>query len=666
MHEEESEDKSKQAQVARWFKEFKLADKASKKWCDSAKMAVKVYDGDAKPDGVQSGEKERSFNILWSNVEIKREAIYSALPAPDIRRRWRDEDQAGRAAAMVLERCVTYVMDCKDVDSDLIAACNDVLVPGRAITRLRLKSELEGEVVKSQDLETEQVQWDKFKHGPGKRWGEVPWIDFEHELHKDEVEKKWGQEIADKITYSINSENSEEKSDEDNELATVFSRAKIHEVWNKEDRKVYWIAESYKDDFLSVDDNPLGMRDFWPIPKPVYAIESSTSLQPRTEYSKYQVLAEELEVVTIRRNRIAKALRVRGVYDSQLGEMEKLLEAGDNKMIPMENASKYMERAGGLDSAVFFLPLEVLVNTFRELGVQRNELIGQIYELTGISDIVRGDTNPNETAAAQRIKGNFASMRLEKQRTAFHKYARDLVRLIVEVIAERFDRATLQRMSGLRFPTNEDKENAQLLLERAQLAPQSVPPEMIQQAQQLLQSNVPTWDEIEEILHDDLERDYRIDIETDSTIAIDKQREQQAISEFLEAIGSFLQAIQAAGGMGMVTPEAGKKMLLAVARRFQLGRDVEDELQKENPPQQEGPSPEEESKERMAKIDERMKQMEAQHKESMLELEEREGLMESRLKQLNFQIEQASLRNKETYEAASHERKMEELSAQPQ
>lgn len=685
MIEEEVEKPSEESgEVRRWFKEIELADKAEKDWREAAKEAIKAYESDpvgGRATGGNGGEKTRTFNILWSNVEIKRQAIYSALPDPDIRRRWRDEDKVGKAVAQVLERCATYILDCKDVDGDLIAATNDMLLPGRAVTRLRLRSDLDEDgTVNSQDLDTEQVQWDKFKRGPGKTWDEVPWICFEHDLYKDEVEERWGAEIANQLDYrAIASESDSQQNDQGDEIKTVFSRAVIWEIWDKAEKKVRWIAKSLKDKYLEVDDDPYNLRGFWPIPRPLYAVENSTSLCPQTEYSKYQVLAEELEIVTRRRNKIASALRVRGVYDSTLAEIPQLLESGDNRMIPAENASKYAEMGKGLDNAIWMLPIRDLVEVYQVLGVQRNELIGQIYEITGISDIVRGDTNPNETATAQKIKGNFASLRLEKQKAAAYKYARDLVRLVVEVVAEKFDRSTLERMSGLKFPTQEEKQMAQMLMQQNEIAPGIIPEQQIKHAQELLQSEDPTWDEIQAVMQDDLERDYRIDIETDSSISIDKQRDQATMAEFINGMSNFGKMLEGFGSMGLVTPEAAKKMMVAMARRFEMGREVEDELEKEAPPKQ-GPSPEEvkaqaeqqkaqmeqQTAQMKAQIEERMAQIEAATEQREAQLREREAVLEYRLKELEAQTEARRLANKDAYEQRKHERDMEKLSAQPQ
>lgn len=669
--EETEKPNTETAKVQRWFKEIALADKEEKEWRKAAKLAIDTYR--SKPLG--DGDKNRTFNILWSNVEIKRQAIYSALPDPDIRRRWRDEDQVGRAVAQILERCSQYILECKDVDSDLVAATNDMLTPGRAVTRVKLSTKFnDDKTVDSQDLDTEQVQWDKFKRGPGRTWDEVPWICFEHDLYKDEVEEKFGKEMADKLSYTNTGENDKKSENENDPIKTAFSRTKVYEIWDKSERKVYWLAESYKDEFLSVDDDPLDLRGFWPIPKPLYAVESSTSLIPETEYSKYQVLAEELEIVTRRRNRIAKALRVRGVFDSSLSEIVKVLEAGDNEMIPAENASKYMEMRQGLGSAIWMLPLKELVEVYRELGAQRDELIAQIYELTGMSDIVRGNTNPNETATAQRIKGNFASLRLEKQKAAAYKYSRDLLRLIVEIIAEKFDRVTLQRMSGLKFPTQDDYRQAEMLVRQSALVPGIIPEEQVQHAQEFLSSGLPTWEEIEEVMHDDLERDYRIDIETDSSIAIDKERDRQSMVEFVEAMGAFSKFTAESAQLGVITQPAAKKMMQAMARRFELGREVEDELMKEEPPK-EGPSPEEiqaqqeqqkmqmeqQSAQMQAQLDERLAQIELQSKEREAQIREREAILDYRMKEMESRMEADRLANKNAYEQQKHQRDMEKL-----
>ena len=607
------------AKVKRWLSEIDLATKAEKDWRKDAEKALLAYRGQVKVD--DSGGTKEVFNILWSNTEIKRQAVYNNPPRSDIRRRHRDKDGVGKAISELLERATSYAIDCQNVDGVLIAAVNDMLLPGRAITRVRYKSETTGEgeeeAIAYEEVIPEQVQYDDFIRGPGKTWGEVRWIAFCHKMRKSEIKTKF-PDFAEKIEYDVADTGDGKDLDKTDE--TVFKRAEIYEIWDKDELKVYWLCKTFKDDFLDVQDDPLEMRDFWPIPEPLYAIESSTSLIPITEYSQYEILAKELEIITRRRNRIASALRVRGVYDSTLAEMGKIFESEDNDFIPAENLSRLIE-GGGLEKAIWMLPIEKLVVVFQVLGQQRQELIGQIYEITGISDIVRGDTNPNETLGAQQIKASFGNMRIDRQRRAVEKYARDLIRLMVEVMADKFSPETLEQMTGMDFPTGIEKQMAQQALQAMQVqaqqfqaAQQPMPPQMqqmMQEAQQI--ASKLSWDEIDAVMKSDVMREYRVDVETDSMIAADLQQDQKNMTDFMNGMGMLFKFSADGINSGMITPEIGKKVMASFVRKFKLGKEVEDELEAmiSQPPQQ-GPNPQQQAEQAKMQGEQQKAQMQMQ------------------------------------------------------
>ncbi len=70
-------------------------------------------------------------------------------------------------------------------------------------------------------------------------------------------------------------------------------------------------------------------------------------------------------------------------------------------------------------------------------------------------------------------------------------------------------------------------------------------------------------------------RGFRVDIETDSTIAADAQEEKQAWTEFATAMGGMLQQLVAGAEQFPPIMSLGAQMLMQVMRRFRVGRDME-------------------------------------------------------------------------------------------
>src|SRR5689334_18283291 len=122
--------------VKRWLVELALADKEEKEWRKQAEQTINIARQAEKVDS-QGVKKKNTFNILWANTETLRPAIYNSTPDADVRRRYRDADPTGKAAANVLERCLDYSIDSYDFDDVMLDAVDDYLLPGRAVTRVR-------------------------------------------------------------------------------------------------------------------------------------------------------------------------------------------------------------------------------------------------------------------------------------------------------------------------------------------------------------------------------------------------------------------------------------------------------------------------------------------------------------------------------------------------
>jgi hypothetical protein len=653
-YEDKSEVKTTVDEVRMWQSEIKLALESEKAWRKDAKRVLNIYRSES-----DSEVRKDTFNILWANTEIKRQSVINTTPIPDCRRRYGDDDVVGREVSEILNRGISYTLDCQSGLTKLIASANDFLLVGRGQLRVRykgymtpaeveeseeadaeegLEDEAPEETVDYEECQIDHVNWEEFFHGPAKEWDPVPWIGYEHDLTKEEAEKRFGEKAA-KLSYTETSSKDATKRNTDNSDVTIFRRTKVYEIWDKAAKKVRWLGKDYVDDYLDVIDDPMEMMNFYPSPRPVYAVEDPNSLIPIIEYCQYETLATELEDITRRLIRLVRACKVRGIYDSRLSEIEKVLDEDDNGLVAATNSSAISE-LGGMDKAILFLPIEQIIIVVNNLQSQRIAVKAMIDELNGMSDIVRGSTNPNETATAQRIKANFASARLDKQKQAFQMFARDLVRLIADVIS-KFKRETLTVMTGLSYPTQEEKQAAQIQLQMLQQPPMpGMPPQQsneqeVQRLQGILAK--PSWEDIEQVLRSDITREYRIDIETDSTMAADQQAEQEVLASFMQAVAQFTTMAEGAVQSGFMTREAGKQILISFTRKFRLGKDVEEELEKPLPPPP--PDPAAQAAQAEMQMKEKELQMKQAGEQQKMQFEQQKQQMEMQRMQMELQIE---------------------------
>lgn len=650
-------EKSPRGTVKRWLAELSLADEAEKSWRDEGKDINNLYDAEET--------KANSFNILWSNTETLRPAIYNSTPEPDVRRRFRDADPVGKAASTVLERSLSYQIDDYDFDAEIKDVVLDALLPGRGVARIVYEPHFgqvtqdglkparpagmyaepsdaataeqiaappsqEGagpavsvpesyEKIIGQDARCAHVQWDKFRHGPGKRWPDVPWISFEHEFTQEMCEEKFGPEIAKKLEFSegANSDKIQDKTTKE-----IFKVAKVYEIWDKDERRTLFIAPTFRDAPCLEIDDPLKLRQFFPLPRPVYAIENSRSLIPTPLYRMYQEQAKELDRVSGRINKIAGAIKVRGAHSAHIKEAADILSAGDNEMIAIENPALIAEH-GGLDKLIWIMPLDKLAQALNYLYQARDQIKQAIYEITGVADVIRGATNPNETLGAQKLKSQWGSLRIQKLQKEVQRFIRDLLRLKAEIIAEHFTVEQLQAMTGIKLPDAQAKQQAQGAVQQAQMQqpPAEPPPEALKVLTQ------PTWEDVIQLLRSDQMRQYRVDIETDSTVADTVMQDMQGFSEAVRGVGEVLGGSMPAVQSGMMPIEAVKEICLAFSRRARLGSALEDALEQIKapaPPQAEQAPPDHslevakiqaENKQAIAQMQEQTKQQIAAMKE---------------------------------------------------
>jgi hypothetical protein len=136
-------------------------------------------------------------------------------------------------------------------------------------------------------------------------------------MKRAQLRKEFGDEIGKKIPLSKVFE-----SDEPDEATRAEPNAAyIWEIWCKNTKSVIWFCEQYTDGLLKEQADPLRLINFFPCPRPLYAIEQHDTLVPAALFSQYEQQAKELNKISRRVNGIIEALRVRGIYDATLTEL---------------------------------------------------------------------------------------------------------------------------------------------------------------------------------------------------------------------------------------------------------------------------------------------------------------------------------------------------------
>ena len=605
------------SEVRYWMNELEDAKRRDRDFHKNGEIIKDLYDG-VDPD-------KNPFNILFSNTETLSPALYSQLPRPKVKERFADKDTKGFTKVNPLNKAVTeasnnmlsYLIDTNiegyekfhDAMKEVVL---DSLLPGRGVTCIKFDAKLNDEKIEWASIVADTKKYNRFLHGFGTKWEKVPWIAYEEYIDEEEARDLFGEK-AGQIKYTV-SEEDEKNAKETEERRTT---ACVYQIWDKDSNTIKWVSPAY-DEVLREDDDPLDITGFFNTPKPLMLHRKSNDLTPTPIYKLYENQAKELNRLTRSINKVAMAIKVRGGYDGNLGElMERLLDEEDNTLVPVENVSALVD--GGLEKHIWILPLGELAGVLQQLYAAREQCKQVIYEITGISDILRGQSKASETLGAQKVKEAWGTMRLKNMQADVQEYVRDVLRIMLDVAVKNLPQDMWIKVTGLPYPTEEKKEKALELMN--QLKP------MLQQAVVESQQNPqaekqvkkyqkeaaelteiltqPSWENILKVLKDDYIRSFKVDIETNSTLDVEATEDKKNIAEAMNAMAQFMNGLMPMVKEQILPFGAAKSMLLDITKRFRFGPEVEDEINAMTAP--EGPNAEQVQEQQKKLMDEKKK-----------------------------------------------------------
>lgn len=392
------------------------------------------------------------YNIFWSSIETLKPFLYFKQPQPYIERNNKVPNLVENMACRILEKALQWNLSQFDFDSIIKYARNDFLISGCGVIWESYQPEFEelknpndsqktlaikiGEKVVSKYINPIHFLADCENVGV---WEDVKWVARKIFMTRKDVVNNFGQEF----------------SDIHNPEDTVC----IYEVWYKPLQKVYWVSEEYLNKFLKEIDDPLHVSGFFPCPKPIFATQTNDSIIPTPDYCLIKEMLNELNGITQRMRLVMQAIKVSGAYDKSFPELHNIL----NKEVTLVAVSDFqkLKDCGGIRGIIDFAPIEQYVTALEQLSVRRDDIIKRIFDVTGVSDIMRGNSNEVETATAVKQKTNFGTLRNQDRQNDMQRFIADLYRIKAEIICEQFSEKTLANF------LNTDEQKNKLLVAEA-------------------------------------------------------------------------------------------------------------------------------------------------------------------------------------------------------
>jgi hypothetical protein len=657
-----------------WYNTIAGYERAYKEWESRTDRIIKRYRDDSRT----RNNPNARFNILWSNVQTITPAIFARLPRPDVSRRFRDNDPVARVASMMLERALDYeITHYGDYKSAMNQSVLDRLLGGRGTSWVRYEPHIAGEAggmaegmpedglqvtEDTDEAETEggiyredqerieyecapvdYVYWRDFGHTIARTWEEVTAVWRKVYMERPALVERFGEELGNKIPLDTKPETSKTFNEKMGEGA---SEAVIYEIWDKTSGEVLWLSKSMGK-ILDTRPDPLKLENFWPCPKPLYATLTTDKLEPIPDFVLYQDQAKQLDTLADRIDGFINALKVRGVYDASEPSLARLFSEGENNtLIPVKNYAAFSEK-GGMMGAINLVDIAPIANALQMSYQAMDQVKNQIYEIMGIADIQRGQTDPSETLGAQIIKSNNAAGRLKTMQHAVVDFATELLSIKAQIICNHFTDDTIVKISGAMQLSPQDQ----------QLIPQALA-----------------------LLRNESAKNFRVEVTSDSMIFQDEQQEKADRLEFLSAMSGFLsQAVPAAQMTPELTPMLVEMLKFGVTA-FKAGKGLEGMIDetadkfREQAKMAEGqpkpPSPEQQKMQMQMQIEQAKMQAEAQKMQmqqqieqakiqGQIELEKAKQEYQAQENQLKFQLEDQRNREQMQMEMDLEQTKMD-------
>jgi hypothetical protein len=465
------------------------------------------------------------------------------------------------------------------------------------------------EVITSERAPLDYVHWRDCAWSPCRTWSELRWFGFKEMMTRDQLVERFGKEMGEAIPLTKTTRIVEDESLQE-EAADSFKRGEVWEIWDKDKKQVVWYCADYEK-LLDVKPDPFGLTGFFPVPRPMASNLTTSAYMPIPDFTMAQDLYNEIDNLETRIAMLTQAVKAVGVYNSAIDGVKRMLVEGvENDLIPVDNWAVFSEN-GGMQGVIDWLPIETIAGVLNQLIARRNDCKSQLFEISGMSDIMRGaaaSAGGPVSATERALEARFASVRIAALQDEFSTYATDLIRLRAEIISKHFSPEQIVKQSNiLNTPDGQDQQ-------------------LIQQAVELIKNS-------QELV-------WRVQVRPESVAMVDFAALKQERTEYLMAVSQFLQS----SGPLIEKEPASAPMLMEMLKwglaGFKGSQDIEGVIdrameqmaQKLAQPQEQQPDPE-------AQKMQMQMQLEQTKSQAAMQLEQAKNQGAMQLEQQSLQID---------------------------
>lgn len=541
------------------------------------------------------------FPLWWACWKIRQPIVFARLPIP-ILKDTQGDDPYGRTACVIGERFTRSILKTFDAFTEFAAGIDDFLVVNFGWGRWFYKTDLsiEDEKIRLQlvepppipqdpnqppveqdpqqpmlvnpmtgeqiidtsqvleddmgpymltgqkiDVEAESVHFESqlysalYVEEDIRKWNEVTRCAMEYHYSYRDFKKKFGQAALDKITLA------------DIEEHKTGKPIIVFEYWDKLYKECRWLAENSNDFFQpehdaefskttgleeveeetkEYDNSDLyGLSTFYPCTEPLVFNNTPRNFWPTPEFFQVGDIIDDINTIFSRLVLLTKAVRVRFLYDSSVPQLSSLIgETGEGGGLGIPNLEKQLIAGKGtLAMLVQYFPVDEIIQGLNNMYQAFSQRLDTFYQVTGMSDLIRGQTNPDsdKTYGERQLEGKFALNRIEPYQRKAQEWLKNNYQIGMEMGLKMFSDQTIDDYITPQTLDDEDKQRYVGALA---------------------------------LLKDNKRSRFRVDFETDSTIAINENwRRQQAI----ETANIITKMLESTANVAQTNPELAQTEL---------------------------------------------------------------------------------------------------------
>lgn len=529
---------------------------ADKSWAEIKKKARSRRLWSTTPN---STRRKARYPAWWSIFKIRQPLVLSRIGIPIGRDTTQDgTDNIGACAAMLKERLATNLAKDFDFFDVMCCARDDFLATNFGLVRayyeakdvkeavkirLTVQQDVDGqaiflnpdgEQVVSDEIEQDDEGWfleteevidvtdERICLEPVlykavyidpsiRRWSRVKQIAFAEEYTEVEFSRIFGKKALLALP----------KDPDLNENSAKKKTIVVFEYWDLYEKECKWLAEN-GEDFITpkeympseLDEQLNGLYDlekFFPVPTPLITNQPTDEFWPVPEYYQVADVIEDIHTIFSRAVALTKAIRARLLFDNSVeGLQEAINEAAEGDAFGITNLAQALSGNGGsLEGVVQYVPVEKMIQSLEQMYGALEQRLNVLYKITGTSDMLQGlITDPTQRTFGERqMTEKYALNQIAEPQRKMAEFVCNSYELMCEMALKNFKEESLAKY----------------------MMPGTLP-----------EDQKPLYTSALALLKDNNKR-FRIELETDSTIALNEEFDKRMRMELVQTLTSALE-----------------------------------------------------------------------------------------------------------------------------